>query len=283
MRSVRYTRVDVLTDRPLAGCPLAVVTHAAGLSDASLLGIARELGPSSTTVFLLPGQGGVHAHLRCFTPAREVPFAGHAVLGAAFVIGTSVQLDVLTLGTGKGPVQVALEREGARVISGALVLPLPAPRSFEANEVLAAALGVEGSRLPVTSFDLGVTHTLLALSRAEALAVLRPDPYRLAALPAGAYGVFAADGPRARLRVFAPALGLPEAPASATGAGLLAAHLVLSGVLPSGTPVEVSVGSELGRPSSLLATAWRTGDGLERLEVQGTAVIVGRGELKLLL
>lgn len=115
-QSHRFVLVDVFTDTPLAGNPLAVFTDARGMSEGTMLALTREFH-FSECVFLLPAtEKGAQATLRIFTPQGEVPFAGHPVLGAAFVLGTTVQLDAVTFQTGRGAVPVSLEREGARVV-----------------------------------------------------------------------------------------------------------------------------------------------------------------------
>ena len=113
MADFRYVVCDVFTDRPLAGNPLAVFTDARAIPEAWLQPLAREIN-FSETVFVLPPVAGGHARIRIFTPARELPFAGHPVLGTAFVLGGPLQAVELILETGAGPVPVRLEREGPR-------------------------------------------------------------------------------------------------------------------------------------------------------------------------
>src|SRR5687767_590427 len=101
MRTLRYVVCDVFTDRPLTGNQLAVFTDARGLSDEAMQALACEMNFSETT-FVFPAEKGGAARIRIFTPAREVPFAGHPTLGTAFVIGGPVQLDVISLETERG-------------------------------------------------------------------------------------------------------------------------------------------------------------------------------------
>src|SRR5450755_3361125 len=96
-----YVILDVFTDVPLEGNQLAVFTDADGLGDDLMQRTARELNLSET-VFLLPGDRTAHAHARIFTPATELPFAGHPVLGAAFVIGRMQGCSTVRLQTGAG-------------------------------------------------------------------------------------------------------------------------------------------------------------------------------------
>src|SRR5205814_9951865 len=86
--------------------------------------LAKEMN-FSETVFVLPPEQGGHARVRIFTPVAELPFAGHPILGPAFVLGGPLQLGELRLQTGAGIVPVTLEREGARIIVGWLHQPAP--------------------------------------------------------------------------------------------------------------------------------------------------------------
>ena len=92
MPTYRYVVVDVFTDTPLAGNQLAVFTDARGLETETMQALAREMN-FSESVFVLPSEGDGHARIRIFTPASELPFAGHPTLGAAFVLGAPLQLD----------------------------------------------------------------------------------------------------------------------------------------------------------------------------------------------
>ncbi len=92
MSAYRYTVCDVFTDRPLAGNQLAVFPDAREIPDARLQELAREINFSETVFAYPPGAGG-HARIRIFTPGRELPFAGHPVLGSAFVLGAPLEGD----------------------------------------------------------------------------------------------------------------------------------------------------------------------------------------------
>src|SRR5437667_2607224 len=110
MPSLRYVFADVFTDTPLSGNQLAVFTDGRGLDTETKQGLALEIG-FSETVFVFPGEAGGDARIRIFTPRTELPFAGHPVLGTAFVLGGPLQRDRLELETGVGIVPVALERD----------------------------------------------------------------------------------------------------------------------------------------------------------------------------
>ena len=117
-RELLFVQVDVFTERVFGGNPLAVVFEAAGLSDAEMQAIAREMNCSETTFLLPPTRPDCEARVRIFTPARELPFAGHPTIGTAWVLATEQLLPPNThrfnLEEGIGPVEVALEGEPAR-------------------------------------------------------------------------------------------------------------------------------------------------------------------------
>src|SRR5919204_4584466 len=101
MRTYRYVVCDVFTDAPLTGNQLAVFTDARGLDGEQMQALAREMKFSEST-FVLPPEEGGHAKMRIFTPAAEIPFAGHPTLGTAFVLATPLQSPELQLETARG-------------------------------------------------------------------------------------------------------------------------------------------------------------------------------------
>ncbi len=285
-RRFRYTIVDVFTDRPLAGNQLAVFTDARDLPDELLQPLARELG-FSETVFCYPPVADGHVGLRIFTPAAEIPFAGHPVLGAAFVLGGPLQLVEIRLETAGGVVPVTLEREGARIAFGWMSQPLPSVRPCPEAAALLPALGLAGSPLPLELYDNGTLNVYFLLPDERAVAGLDPDPAALRRLTSGEplpplHAVCAAGaGSRWKVRMFAPADGVPEDPATGSAAGPLACWLGRHGLAPFGTELVISQGAELGRPSTLHALAEGSPERIERVEVGGAAVIVARGEFLL--
>jgi trans-2,3-dihydro-3-hydroxyanthranilate isomerase len=277
----RYVVADVFTDMPLAGNQLAVFTDAREIPDETLQPLAREMNYAET-VFVYPAAGEGHARIRIFTPTSELPFAGHPVLGTAFVLGGPLQLPVINLETRAGVIPVDLEREGARIVFGRMEIPVPTVEPFAAQEELLAALGLEGAELPIELYDLGIRHVMVALPSREAVAGLEPDYNRLARLQ-GIVGTscFAGDGRRWKTRMFAPADGVPEDPATGSAAGPLACHLARHGRITWGEEIEISQGAEIGRPSTLFARAFGSDGAIERVQVGGSAVVVARGEFRL--
>jgi trans-2,3-dihydro-3-hydroxyanthranilate isomerase len=280
MASFRYVVCDVFTDRPLEGNQLAVFTDARGIAEEVLQPLAREIN-FSETVFVLPPERGGHVRIRIFTPSAELPFAGHPTLGTAFVLAGALQLIEIVLETGAGLIPVLLEREGARISFGRMTQPVPAVEPFPDEKALLAALGVERSELPVEVYDNGVRHVYVALRSEAAVAALDPDLARLSRIGVLGVNCFAGSGLRWKTRMFAPADGVAEDPATGSAAGPLAVHLARHGRIAFGDEIEISQGAEIRRPSKLYARAEGSADQVERVEVGGAAVIVARGEFRL--
>jgi trans-2,3-dihydro-3-hydroxyanthranilate isomerase len=277
----RYVVADVFTDRPLTGNQLAVFTDAREIPEEQLQPLAKEMN-FSETVFVYPPEQGGHVKIRIFTPASEMPFAGHPVLGSAFVLAGPLQLVTINLETLMGIVPVELEREGARIVFGRMSQPIPKVSSFDQEAELLAALRIERSELPIELYDLGITFVYVALPSKEAVAALEPDYAALARIQ-GYVGTscFAGSGTHWKTRMFAPADGVPEDPATGSAAGPLACHLARHGRIGWGEEIEISQGAEIGRPSTLYARAHGSPEGIERVEVGGAAVVVARGEFRL--
>jgi trans-2,3-dihydro-3-hydroxyanthranilate isomerase len=277
--SYRYVVVDVFTDRPLAGNQLAVFTDARAIPEDLLQPLAREMA-FSETVFVYPAEGEAHVRIRIFTPASELPFAGHPVLGSAFVLAGPLQLQEIHIETGAVVVPVRLEREESRIVFGWMRQPVPTWRPFEQETALLAALGVERSGLPVEVYDLGPVHAYVELGSAEEVARLEPDLASLRRLSVGA-NAFARSGERWKTRMFAPGFGVAEDPATGSAAGPLAVHLARHGRIRFGEEIVIEQGAELGRPSRLHARAEGSADRIDSVEVGGSAVTVARGEFRL--
>lgn len=279
-----YVLLDVFADAPLEGNPLAVFTDARGVSERDMQRLARELNLSES-VFVFPAAQGGDACVRIFTPAVEMPFAGHPVLGAGIVVARELGKGEVVLETLAGLVPVRV-REAAGdsaplVASGWMEQPAPTWEPYSREVELLAALGVERSGLPVEVYCNGPLHVYVALDSHAAVAALAPDMGALARLGRVQANCFAGAGKHWKTRMFAPALGVPEDPATGSAAGPLAVHLCRHGWIASGEEIEISQGVEIGRPSLLYAWARCADERIERVEVGGSAVIIGRGELSL--
>lgn len=281
MNAFRYIVVDVFTDRPLAGNQLAVFTNASQVPESLLQPLAREMN-FSETVFLFPRTDSAHARMRIFTPRIELPFAGHPILGAAFILAAQTELDEVLLETGRGVIAVAIERQNRRPVFGWMSQPIPTVMPFAHTAELLPILDVPRSVLPVELYDNGVEHLFVVLESEEAVRQLRPDLRALARLlhDIGA-NCAAGVGIHWKTRYFGPGVGVDEDPATGSAAGPLAFHLARHGRIAFGQQIEISQGAELGRPSTLYARVTGTADRTERVEVGGSAVQVAQGEFRL--
>ncbi|MQA87519.1 MAG: PhzF family phenazine biosynthesis isomerase [Streptosporangiales bacterium] len=279
-----YVVVDVFTDTPLEGNQLAVFTDGRALSTEQMQRTARELNLSET-VFVLPAEADGDVRIRIFTPASELPFAGHPVLGTAFAVGelveTLAEAKAVRLETGVGVVSIELDRSGSRIVFGRMEQPIPDWAPYERADELLQALGVERSGLPVEVYRNGPRHVYVGLASEDAVAALKPNLGVLAELPAMGVSCFAGAGRRWKTRMFAPAMGVPEDPATGSAAGPLAVHLGRHGRVGFGEDIEIRQGAEIGRPSVLYARADGSSERIERVVVGGSAVLVARGEYRL--
>jgi trans-2,3-dihydro-3-hydroxyanthranilate isomerase len=278
VRTFRYVVVDVFTDVPLAGNQLAVFTDARDLDPLTMQSLARETNFSETVFVLPPSNPDADVRLRIFTPALELPFAGHPVLGTAFVLGGPLSKIVIRLETGAGVIPVELEREGPRIVFGSMEQPIPTIEPVADPAPIFAALGVSGSGLPVERYDLGPGHLYVELGSPEEVAALQPDLGALARATADGVNCFARDGARWKTRMFAPNHGVSEDPATGSAAGPLAIHLARHSRIPFGERIEIKQGAEINRPSTLYAEVHGSADEIQRVVVGGCAVTVARGQ-----
>jgi trans-2,3-dihydro-3-hydroxyanthranilate isomerase len=281
---LRYDVVDVFTDRPFAGNPLAVVHGGTELTDTQMQAIAAEFGLSETAFPLPPTAPGADYRLRIFTPARELPFAGHPSVGAAWVLARNrvIGLGEVVQECGAGLLPVTVDEHGAQVTGGPPELggDLDGP-------AMAAALGLSAADLdpavPAGVAAAGVPFAFLPVGEG-AVARAVPDPAALRALTAELVGlaVFALDRAawRAHLRMFAPGVGVTEDPATGSAAVALGVFLTGRGLLADGqTGFVVDQGAELGRPSRLGVLVQVDAGAAVRTSVYGGVAAVARGEL----
>ena len=277
MPTLRFVVCDVFTDTPLTGNQLAVFTDARGADDALMQRLATEVGFSEST-FVLPPEEGGHARVRIFNPRHEMPFAGHPILGTAFVLGAPLQLGVIRLETGVGVIPVVLERdESGRLSFGRMVQPTPTIRPVDDADSVLAALGVTEAALPVELYDNGAVHIIVVLSSVAELAALSPDTAAISSFGVTGVNCVAAHGDGWRSRMF---WEHGEDPATGSAAGPIACHLARHGLIAWGDEIVITQGVELGRPSTLHARADGSDGLIDAVEVGGSAVTVARGEFK---
>jgi trans-2,3-dihydro-3-hydroxyanthranilate isomerase len=279
--------VDVFAVAPWTGNPLAVVLDADGVGQERMQALAFELRLSETVFVLRPQDPRAAARLRIFTPARELPMAGHPVVGAAWVLrreGLMGERGVVETGVGRLAVRASDEgaaMEQARPAAGARVDP----------EALARACGgVRTAGEPGQVWSTGLPQLMLRVADVEALERARPDPQALAALahadgwlgislytPAGDPGDAALS---LRVRHFAPQAGVLEDPFTGSAAGALGACVAAADPGPGGRlDLVVHQGSELGRPGRARVTVESSEGVPVRVEVAGAVLPVLEGRL----
>ena len=269
---------DVFTDVPLAGNQLAVFTDARDLDPLTMQALAREMNFAETVFVLPPSNPEADVRIRIFTPAVELPFAGHPTLGTAFVLGGPLSKIVIRLETGAGVVPVELERDGPRIVFGRMEQPIPAIEPVADPAPIFDALGVEGSLLPVERYDLGPGHVYVELGSPGDVAAVQPDIAALARATPDGVNCFARDGERWKTRMFAPNHGVNEDAATGSAAGPLALHLARHGRIGFGEQIEIKQGAEIDRPSTLYAEVHGSAEEIQRVVVGGCAVTVARGQ-----
>ncbi|KAB1073424.1 PhzF family phenazine biosynthesis protein [Methylobacterium planeticum] len=301
----RFATLDVFTDEPYAGNPLAVVLDGEGLDGAAMQRIAREFNLSETVFVLPPAEARHRARIRIFTPARELPFAGHPTVGTAVLLGLQDQArgvgaaraDALAFGLEEaiGIVPCVVEAGAGR---GRARFKAPALPSFlgEGPEpaALAAALSLApedigmGAHGP-SRHGAGVDFTFVPVASRDRLDAARIDPGALAALGEGFGGtgalyLYASDpeglGQRYQARMFAPHLGVPEDPATGSAAAAFAGVLMQFEPLGTGThDVVLRQGLAMGRPSEIALQLVIADGVLRSVEIGGAAVLVSEGSL----
>ncbi len=278
--SMPFTICDVFTSTPYEGNQLAVFADGRPIADDVQQQLAREVN-FSETVFVYPPDDPAHtARIRIYVPTSEIPFAGHPVIGTATVLATERGLDRVVLETGAGPIEVTIAGGSATMRQ-----PIPSVEVFAQADELLDILGVADSVLPVEKYDNGMGHIYVVLDSPQAVAAVVPDRDRLARFQlethndGSGFNVSAGSGTAWKTRMFAPEqLTSFEDPATGSAAGPLACHAMRHGLVEPGVEITISQGAEIGRPSTLYATAHGSPAEITGVDVRGSAVIVARGE-----
>ena len=278
MSTLRFVVVDVFTDTALAGNQLAVFTDAEGVDDDTMQALAKEIG-FSETAFVLPPEASGHVRVRIFSPLAEMPFAGHPILGTAWVLATPLQRGVVELETGMGVVPVEIDRdESGALVFGRMEQPVPTVRAVDQAQAVFAALGVSGSELRIELYDNGATHIVVTLGSEAEVSALSPDLTAIGRLGVTGVNCIAGSGSRWKNRMF---WLRGEDAATGSAAGPIACHACRHGLAEWSEWIEISQGVEIGRPSTLFARADGGEVGIERVLCGGRAVVVARGEFRL--
>jgi trans-2,3-dihydro-3-hydroxyanthranilate isomerase len=291
MKRRLYT-LDVFTTKRFAGNPLAVVTDGDGLSTAKMQTIAREMNLSETVFIQKPTNNRALARLRIFTTTRELPLAGHPVIGTWFLLA---ELGVVPASegsvhilqqTGAGILPVEFTFHNGRVVR---VTMTQKPASFKrarfTRATLAETLGLKPSdlaaSLPLEFVSTGISNLMVPVSRRSVLPRIHMNMRALAHLisSGGTMAYCFASGGHGR--VFARGMvpwGIIEDPATGSAGGSLGAYLVQHGQLRASEGLTITQGVEMGRPSEIQVeiTAER---GRLTPKVSGSAVRVFEGEI----
>jgi trans-2,3-dihydro-3-hydroxyanthranilate isomerase len=293
----RYLVMDVFTDRSYGGNPLALLPEAEGLSVTQMQQIAREFNLSETAFIRPPRQRGETHRLRIFTPTQELPFAGHPTIGAALALAAEGwDRPELVFGQAIGPVRVSLrqQKQGRSAWLWAAKLPETGPPA-PPTAALAALLGLRPTDILAgewgpAAVSAGIPYLVVPVRDADVLARAELDLQRWREILKNwwanqVYLVAPLDGPhgtRYSARMFGPAIGIPEDPATGSAAtafpGWLAPRLgTTDGILT----ITIEQGAGLGRPSTMMVEAELEDGELKAVRVGGTAVAIAEGTLRI--
>jgi trans-2,3-dihydro-3-hydroxyanthranilate isomerase len=306
MKEYRFVQVDVFTDQPFGGNPLAVFPEAEGLATEEMQQLAREMNLSETTFVFPPRAKGADFRVRIFTPAAELPFAGHPVVGTHWVLAhlgrvalqepvTQVHFEL-----GVGVLPADLHVAGGQVERVVMTQSRPTFCAvLEDVAELAEGLGlppdaITGTGWPVQVVSTGVPQMMVPIRSLDQVQALDASRLNVAALSrvcraAGTECVmvftFETECPDAtvHVRMFAPLLGVPEDPATGSANGALGAYLVHHRAVPVTEPtthILSEQGAELGRPSMLHVEVDSKGEEITAVRVGGQVVPVAEGVVR---
>lgn len=293
MSTLPFFTLDVFTDRRFSGNPLAVVMDADDLSTANMQCIAREFNLSETVFVQRPTLAGADVRVRIFTPAAEVPFAGHPSVGTACLLAELDHLDTddgrIVLQEEVGLVRLGLrKKDDAPYFAELSVAQLPRFSDAPDAASVAPVLGLEADDIaaegPLFS-GCGLDYLLVPLRSPELLAAITLDALQMQSLLTGAVAQMVLVYARGyegemRARMFAPALGVPEDPATGSAAVALAGRLANDASEQDGRfQWTIHQGLEMGRPSRLYASAEKRGGEITAVRVGGHAVRLTQGTI----
>jgi trans-2,3-dihydro-3-hydroxyanthranilate isomerase len=293
MTHYHFFTTDVFTTTPFAGNPLAVFPDARGLTTAQMSAIAREFNLSET-VFVLPPRDPRHTRsVRIFTPARELPFAGHPTIGTAMVLAdagyvTAVEDgDVeIVLEEGIGPIHVVVRMQDNAPVSAQLSVhampeigPPPPDRAKVAAMLSLTPTDIVAGAHAIQTVSCGVPYLFVPVVDNAVVGRARP----VGTLDGHNVFVFAQLGERVHARMFAPEFGIVEDPATGSAVAALGGYLSeREANRADGTRRwVVDQGVEMGRPSRLELEVDRTGGHITAVRVGGSSVVISEGSILL--
>ncbi|MBI3242123.1 MAG: PhzF family phenazine biosynthesis protein [Chloroflexi bacterium] len=295
-----FIQADVFTDKPFGGNQLAVFTDARGLTTGEMQALAREMNYSESTFVLPPEIPGAVKRVRIFTPAIEMPMAGHPTVGTTYVLAQRDDIPLAgdvteaTLQLNIGPVKVAIERRNGGI--GFVWMTHREPVFGEVRtdrDRVAKALGIAAAdlveHLPIQIVSTGVPFLFVPLRSLDAARRCRVDPAALRELYSGEpvmVYMFTTETTTPDIqihsRMFAPHVAdIPEDPATGAAAGPLGAYVARYQVLPRQPEMRfiIEQGLEMGRPSQIHVEVKTQGEAIAGLRIGGQAVILGEGHI----
>ena len=319
MRRVRYYVTDVFTDIPLAGNPVAVFPDRSQLSEDEMQAIARELNLSETVFVEEPTEAGALRRLRIFTPAKEIPLAGHPVVGTWYTLAELGLVDIdAAIADGLAAAEQidggaervsfrhqlnvgVLELNIFRLdggVTGVAMDQVPPVFFDEADpDAAAAALGLDAgavrrSGLPPQGVSTGLPVMIVGLATLDDLQSIKINTAAFEGLLGGiegCVGIYAfttaapEDWALARTRGFFPDVGVSEDPATGSAAGALGGYMVRHGIVnPQPTAAfQLHQGVEISRPSRIGVEVTAEGGEVTRVRVVGSSVVVAEAEMLL--
>lgn len=296
MKSARYLLVDVFTGDAFGGNQLAVFVDGEQVPERLMQPIARELNLSETTYVLPPTDPADLCRLRIFTPLEELPMAGHPTVGSAFALAVEGRITppaTVRFAEGVGPVPVEVEGTAEEPTGAVMVQPLPrfGPRLDEPARVAAMLSLAEtdiAPGLPLEVISCGVPYLMVPLAslRAVERARLRPDLWEelLGDFASRHVYLFSretlTEDATVHARMFAPAAGVPEDPATGSAAAALGGYLGARAGADGTHRWRVEQGVEMGRPSLLEVEADVSDGAVTAVRVGGRCVAVSRGSME---
>lgn len=299
MPPIRYLHLDVFTSSRFEGNQLAVFPDPPDLPVALMQRIAAEMAFSEST-FIYPASGAGDVRMRIFTPAEELPMAGHPTIGSTFALALEGTIardrEQFVFELGVGPTPVALEWKGAALSFAWMTQGAPSfGGTVDDRAALAASLAVGAADLAPDLtpqvVSCGVPYLMVPLRTRAAVDACAVDRRAYAAaldaagvdlVPVYLYSTEpAGDGASAYCRMLAPMFGIAEDPATGSACGPLGAYLLHHGVVDGAAARRLTCrqGVAMGRPSLMHADIEGADGAIRRVRVGGEAVLVGRGTL----
>lgn len=303
MRNYHFFQLDVFTENRFEGNPLAVFPEAEGISGAEMQKIANEMNLSET-VFVLPSEKALKK-LRIFTPRRELPLAGHPVVGTWNLLarlGVTPQTEngvveieqEVTLGV--LPVRIEFrDNEPFQVVMTQGKFEVFETVSDSAEiKTLAESLGLKtddlnaGEDLPVQTVSTGIKSLAVPLKSLDALSRIKVNSSALCDvyLAHGAIGCYVftfetiEENSKVHARFFAPDDNIPEDPATGSAAGALSGYLIHHGAIDT-NKFTIEQGDFMNRPSRIRADVTGEKGNVEQVRIGGSSVVVAKGEIQL--